>query len=410
MNHKDLVLRLLQFSDQYNINQKDATTLPIKALVLSLKYIDRKALFHTLFPDEYADWDLAERSIGSTNNVLGDAETWLCLLSLLDWPSITDKHKADIELHHKPLAMIKTSLKAHNLDSTGWGTACKVLILQMIQGLQAMHAVELLTSRNLCRNTHESTMKLLAGLYDTKHLPDEYLKTLEYILSLENLTVNEKTLSQTLTTIQTLREEHRVNIKLKNMQATAMRPRLRDRLKCSLLTEHRKEQVDSKMGTWDSYTGYCHAHRFPNTLSDRIKRQLYFLAAQTRWDWTPFVQHLIESKDIEEKVKQLPVIQPDVAVINWVIDNMSMDGRPPFKEMMAFKARCFVSFPVVHVQQMTLTQVLRLYVAAYQSPNIWKDIWKEQIGIISPQIIRDCELFVEANAFAGHHIAGTLAG
>lgn len=410
MSHRDLVLRLLQFSDQYNINQKDATSLPIKALILSLKYIDRRALFQALYPDEYADWDLAERSIGSTNNVLGDAETWLCLLSLLDWPSITDKHRTDIELHHKPLAVIKASLKTHNLDTPGWGTACKVLILQMIQGLQAMHAVELLTSRSLCRNTHESTMKLLAGLYDTKHLPEDYLKTLEYILSQGNLAVNELVLSQTLTAIQTQREEHRANIKLKNIQAAAMRPRLRDRLKSSLLTERRKEQVDSKMGTWDSYTGYCHAHRFPNTLSDRIKRQLYFLAAQTRWDWTPFVQHLIDSRDIEDKVKQLPVIQPDVGVINWVIDNMSMDGRPPFKEMMAFKARCFVSFPVVRVQQMTLTQVLRLYVAAYQSPNIWKDVWKEQIGIISPQIIRDCELFVEANAFAGQHIAGALAG
>lgn len=410
MSHKDLVLRLLQFSDQYNVNQKDTTALPIKALILSLKYIDRKALLQTLYPDEYVDWDLAERSIGSTNNVLGDAETWLCLLSLLDWPSITDKHRTDIELHHKPLAVIKTSLKAHNLDTPGWGTACKVLILQMIQGLQAMHAVELLTSRNLCKNTHESTMKLLAGLYDTKHLPEDYLRTLEYILSSGNLAVNEQALTQTLTTIQTQREEHKANIKLKNMQVTAMRPRLRDRLKSALLTERRKEQVDSKMGTWDSYTGYCHAHRFPNTLSDRIKRQLYFLAAQTRWDWTPFVQNLIDSKDIEEKVKQLPVIQPDVGVINWVIDNMSMDGRPPFKEMMAFKARCFVSFPVVRVQQMTLTQVLRLYVAAYQSPNIWKDVWKEQIGIISPQIIRDCELFVEANVFAGQHIAGTLTG
>ena len=59
---------------------------------------------------------------------------------------------------------------------------------------------------------------------------------------------------------------------------------------------------------------------------------------------------------------------------------------------------------------MTLTQVLRLYIAAYQAPNVWKDVWKEQIGIISPQIIRDCEQFVEANAFAGHSIVAALAG
>jgi hypothetical protein len=410
MSHKDLVLRLLQFSDQYNVNQKDIPALPIKALILSLKYIDKKALFSTLYPDEYADWDLAERTMGVNNNALGDAETWLCLLSLLDWPSLTDRHRTDIETNHKPLAVIKNSLKTQNLDTPGWSTACKVLILQMVQGLQAMHAVELLTSRMLCKNTHESTMKLLAGLYDTKHLPEDYLKTLEHILSPTFLVINEQALSQTLTTIQAQREEHKANLKLRNMQVVALRPRLRDKLKTSLLAERRKEQIDSKLGTWDSYTGYCHAHRFPNTLSDRIKRQLYFLAAQTQWDWTQHVHKLIDSKEIEERVKQLPVLQPDIGVLNWVIDNLGMDGRPPFKEMMAFKARCFLSFPVIRVQQMTLTQVLRLYVAAYQAPNVWKDIWKEQIGIISPQIIRDCELFTESNAFAGDHIAGALTG
>ena len=409
MSYRDLMLRMQQFSNQYNISQKDITALPVKALTLSLKYIDKRALFTALFPEEYADWDLAERTLGTTNNALGDAETWLCLLSLLDWPHITEKHKADIELHHKPLAIIKNTLKAHNLDSPGWGTACRVLILQMIQGLQSMHAIELLTSRALCRNTHESTMKLLAALYDTKHLPEDYLATLEHILSPKCMTTNEQALAQTLTTIQSQHEELKMNLRLRNMQIVALRPRLRDRLKSSLLAERHKEQVDSKMGTWDSYTGYCHAHRFPNTLSDRIKRQLYFLAAQTRWDWTLFVENLIDSKEIGEKVKQLPVIHADIGILTWVIENMSMDGRPPFKEMMAFKARCFASFPMVHVQQMTLTQVLRLYVAAYQAPSVWKDIWKAQVGIISPQIIRDCELFVEANAFAGRHIVGVLA-
>jgi hypothetical protein len=410
MSHRDLVLRLMQFSDQYNINQKDTAALPIKALILSLKYIDKKTLFSLLFPDEFADWDLAERTLGETNNTLGDAEAWLCLLSLLDWPLLTEKHKADIETNHKPLAVIKNNLRAQNLDTPGWTTACKVLILQMIQGLQSMHAIELLTSRMLSKNTHESTMKLLAGLYDTKHLPDDYLKTFGYILSCKCMTVNEQTLAQTLTSIQSQREEHKMNLKLRNMQTMALRPRLRDKLKISLLADHHKEQVDSKTGTWESYIGYCHAHRFPNTLSDKIKRQLYFLAAQTRWDWTPFVQQLIDSKEIEEKIKQLPVHQADTAIINWVIDNLSMDGRPPFKEMMAFKARCFVSFPMVHVQQMTLTQVMRLYVSAYQAPNVWKDIWKTQIGMLSPQIIRDCEAFVEANAFATDNIVSALIG
>ena len=109
-------------------------------------------------------------------------------------------------------------------------------------------------------------------------------------------------------------------------------------------------------------------------------------------------------------MRQHPVIQADCEILNWVIDNLSMDGRAPFKEMMAFKSKCFSSFPVVHVQRMTLTQILRLYVAAYQAPNVWKDVWKAQIGVLSPQIVRDCEAFVEGSAFAAQPIAAALSG
>jgi len=104
------------------------------------------------------------------------------------------------------------------------------------------------------------------------------------------------------------------------------------------------------------------------------------------------------------------VHHPDLSIINWVIENLSMDGRPPFKEMMAFKSRCFASFPVVYVQRMTLTQVLKLYVSAYQPMGLWKDVWKAQIGILSPQIIRDVESFVKEHPVASGYIMDTLVG
>ena len=410
MNHRDLVLRLLQAGDQYNMDAKDLPALLIKATVLSLKFLDRRALFEALFPDHYADWALVERVLGTGHNTLGDAEAWLCLLGLVEWPGLTDKDRAEIEGSHALLAQIKAGLRAHNLDSPGWTTACRVLILQMVQGLQSMHAVELLTSRMLARSTREATMQLLAGLYDTKHLPEAYLRTLSFVLSPQRVAVDEAALAQTMGIITSQREEHRLNLRLKSMQMVALRPRLRDRLKTSLLTEQRKERVDSQLGTWDSYTGFCHAHRFPNNLSDRIKPQLYFLAAQTTWAWGEHLGRFIQGREIEARLRERPVQQPDINVIGWVIENLSMDGRPPFPEMMAFKARCFASFPVIYVQKMTLTQVLRLYVSAYQAPDVWKEVWKAQIGVMSPQIIRDVEAFVAERPFAGEHIVNAMAG
>jgi hypothetical protein len=412
MNSRDLLLRLIKIAEQYNMDQKDLPSLVVKTTTLSLKYIDRRELFELLFPDHYIDWDLATCNL-TTANALGDTEPWLCLLSLFDWPLLNSPHSKEsreIEQNHLPLSQIKASLKATNLDSPGWGTACRVLILQLIQGLQSVHAIEQLTSRMLQRNTRESTMQLLAGLYDSKHIPIVYFKTLAHILSPGLLTVNEPLLNQTMGLITAQREEHRLNLRLKSMQMISLRPRLRDRLKTSLLAGQHQMQVDSKLGTWDSYTGFCHTHRFPNNLSDRVKRQLYFLAAQAHWEWQPHVGRLISNKDMETRVQQHPVLQSDATILGWVIDNLSMDGRPPFPELMAFKARCFNSFPVSYTQKLTLTQVLRLYVSAYQPPNVWKDVWKAQIGMLSPQIIRDIETFVQNNPFAGGRIVDALVG
>jgi hypothetical protein len=408
MNHKDLLLRLLKIGDQFNMDQKDISALLIKTIILSLKYINRRDLFEALFPDHYADWTLLEHA-PSTSNPLGDTDPWLCLLSLLEWPALTDRDR-DIEQNHAPLAQIKAGLKANGLDLPGWTMACRAFILQLIQGLQSIHANEQLTSRVLSRPTRDNTIQFLAGLYDTKHLPSAYANTLAHILSPASIQIDTALLAHTMSIITTQREQHKLNLRMKSMQLVALRPRLRDRLKSSLLTEQNKEQVDLKMGTWDSYTGFCHTHRFPNNLSDRVKRQLYFLASQTHWEWRDHVKHLIKNKDIETRVQLHPVTQPDASVIHWAIETLSMDGRPPFQEMMAFKARCFTSFPVIYVQRMTLTQILRLYVAAYQPQSIWKDVWKAQIGIISPQIVRDCETFAGENAFAGERIVEALVG
>ena len=413
MNHKDLLLGLLKIGEQFNMDQKDIPALLIKTIILSLKYVNRRDLFESLFPDHYADWALLDRATPTANgyaaNPLGDTEPWLCLLSLLEWPALAERDR-DIEQHHTPLAQIKAGLKVNSLDLPGWTMACRAFILQLIQGLQSIHANEQLTSRVLARPTRENTMQFIAGLYDTKHLPSAYAHTLAHILSPSTIQIDTQLLAHTMSIINTQREEHRLNLRMKSMQLVALRPRLRDRLKSSLLTEQNKEQVDIKMGTWDSYTGFCHTHRFPNNLSDRVKRQLYFLASQTHWEWRDHVHRLIKNKDIEARVQQHPVTQPDANVVHWVIETLSMDGRPPFQEMMAFKARCFASFPLVYVQRMTLTQILRLYVAAYQPPSVWKDVWKAQIGIISPQIVRDCETFASENAFAGERIVEALVG
>jgi hypothetical protein len=95
-------------------------------------------------------------------------------------------------------------------------------------------------------------------------------------------------------------------------------------------------------------------------------------------------------------------------VIQRVIEGLGMDGSPPFKAMTEFRKECFSSFPISHVQRMTLSQILQLYVAAYQNPVIWKDLWRQLVGVISVQIIRDLDQFVTNHEFDHEAVMGFI--
>jgi hypothetical protein len=169
-------------------------------------------------------------------------------------------------------------------------------------------------------------------------------------------------------------------------------------------------QVDITLNTWESYTGFCYLHGFPPTLSEAVKTKLYFLASQTGWDWTRHLPKILASGGaLLAKVASHPVSQPDLTILNRVVLGLSMDGAPPFPEMTEFRKSCFASFPVSHTQRMTLTQILQLYVAAYQPPTIWKEVWKRVVGVISVQIIRDVEGFARDVPFAEDAVVRLLA-
>jgi hypothetical protein len=175
--------------------------------------------------------------------------------------------------------------------------------------------------------------------------------------------VDRQALEQTLALCQASLEDRKLSLKLSRMTVMEGRPRLRDRMTSTLRTEEKKAQVDSQLNTWESYTGFSYKHQFAPTLSEKVRSKLYFLASQTRWDWGQYVEMVLPAGGpVCRKVASHPVTQPDLAVILRVLEGLSMDGSAPFEKMTEFRKECFQSFPVTHVQRMTLSQVLRKHV------------------------------------------------
>ncbi len=376
---------------KYSMNVRDLRTLCVKMVVLSMRYADRRRMWDALFPDDFVDWDLVQRG---GFNMLGDLHVWVPLLELFTWEGLERAESAP----NTSLAVLRRATRAHGMDVGTWTLPCQLHIAQLLHGIPVLQVWQVLTCRALKRDTHTQCALLLAGLSDNQFMPAEYEESLRLILG-KGLVIDVSKLEEHLRNASMRRADLSEAFKLKSLSSYHGRPRLRDR---ACATEEQKVQLDVTLGTWESYVGFCQLHQFPNVLSDNVKKRLYFLASQSQWEWRPFVGHVMRYEGgLCERIGKYPVSRPDLPILYQVIDGLCMDGTPPFEEMTAFKNQCFGSFPVSSFQRMTLTQVLKLYVCAYQNPVFWKELWKQQLCLISPQIIKDCEAFVEAHLFAG---------
>ena len=401
MDRHEIVGAMLSTGKRYSIGVQDLRALLIKLVILSVKYVSRRTLWTARFGEDYVDWDLVEAVAGGKRNVFGGCAEWLGLLGFCKWDGLA-KREGEIQAGHPALFGLRRHMRECSLDTGdggAWTLVCKVFLLMLVQGLSCMHALEILTCGVFKRNTHSGCMELLAKQAEHLFTPGQYEAGLQFVL--DHCEADSAGLEQTLALSQALMDDRRLSLKMSRMTVMEGRPRLRDRVTSTLRTEERKAQVDTQLDTWESYTGFSYKHQFPVTLSEKVRSKLYFLASQTRWEWGKYVETVLPSGGaLCARVAAHPVTQPDLQVILKVLEGLSMDGSAPFAQMTEFRKECFQSFPVTHVQRMTLSQILQLYVAAYQAPGIWKECWKHLVGVISVQIIRDTEAFVARIPFA----------
>ena len=395
-----LASTLVNAAENFNTSSTDLKRLVAKLCVLSLRYVDRHELWDTLFgPSEHVDWALIDKC-PANSNILGDLNCWLSLMSLCSWGGL-QQHEGEISTGHQSLSGLRRNMKETGIDaggSEGWTLACQVLIMSLVRGLPGLHTLEMLTCQHFKRNTHSACMELLAKQSDTSFTPEQQGDTMVFVLG--HMQVNTNALQQNLAIVRARSEERKLCLKMKSVVAIQGRPRLRDRLSSTLNTQDSKMQADIALNTWESYAGWSYLHTLPTTLSEGVKHRLYFLSSQTTWNWRDYLRLVLPSAEgILDKVAKYPVTNPDQPVILKVISQLRMDGSAPFPELTDFKVRCFAALPVSHVQRMTQSEILQAYVAAYQSPVIWKDVFRSVVGVLSVSLIRACESFTRATPF-----------
>lgn len=405
MDTKQITDTVIAVAKRYNIDQKDIKKLLLKICIASFKYIDREEMWSMMFDEDFIHWDLVKKH---KENILGDSSTWICLLQFFSWD-----HLQKIEGVMKTSCPMLVALRSHmhtvGLDiekDRGWTLTCKVKILSMLLGVSTLTALDILMCNEFKRSTTQQCMQLITMQAETLYTQEEQADTIKFIL--EKVRVDTNVLEQNFAIHQAIREDTQRSLKVSRMQIVQGRPRLRDRLTHSL--EKRNLTTDDTFSMWETFTGFCYKHQFPPMLSENMKLKLYFMSAQQAWDWRKHLHKVAPGLPmITAKVADYPVTQAELPVIIKIITNLSLDGDKPFAALNHFRVQCFQAFPVSHVQTMTITQFLQLYVAVYQNKAIWKDIWRHVIGVISVQIIKDVEEFVRTTPFADEHFMSVFA-
>lgn len=162
MERHQMLQCMLTTGKNLSIGLGDLRVLLLKLVVISVKYVSRRALWEARFgKDEYVDWDLVE-GLPPCKNVLGSCSEWLGLLRFCRWDELSKKPEALIPgmLLGLRRHMRECSLDAGGTD--GWTLACKAFLLMLVQGVSSMHALEVLTCDAFKRNTHAGCTMLLA--------------------------------------------------------------------------------------------------------------------------------------------------------------------------------------------------------------------------------------------------------
>lgn len=255
------------------------------------------------------------------------------------------------------------------------------------------HVLEQYTSRVLDCPTREFVSGLTARMADYRFTEAEYEASLVWLL--RQCAVRPEFAAE-LDTFFAHRESIASAMRVKHLEVSTGRPRLTDKLSAA-----RRRALDARGGVsgdaMDSFAHWVSRVRFPNTISQRLKRRLYMVMAQPHLDHGAVVARLADDLVVPTVLRE-KIARPEKAVIAEVLENLNIQ-RSPFAELTAFMRSCFRAFPQRDLQAMTLLKYMQLYLAAYQHRDLWRDCWTAIHPLLSYQVIKDVEEFVARTPF-----------
>ena len=375
----------MRFCVDANIDYNQATASMQKYLLAYQRNLQHRVAFDVLFviqqegvKPSFINWNYIEKNLPKL-----DAVHWISIFKYVDFTTVPPLSRSE-------LGVIERNLKCLGIQDD---LTCHVFLIKNINYMTAQLAVERLFCEHDITDAYNKSMRFFAMGADSAFEVAETTATFCHVI--RTCTIRSSELDRQLQFIG-IREQSLVDsFHMKRIQATGHRPRLRSKLA-------NIEKESRSVFDMDQFTSWCHVIRFPAVFSLHMRHRLYFLMSQSLShvpEPMAYVHMMTRDVFVCKALQNTSHIQkPDPDVLHNVISTMNLtDG--PFNELHDFRCACIGGFPITQLNSMHLNDLLRLYVCAYQSPAVWKDIWKQLVPLLSHQIIRDVETFTQRKPF-----------
>jgi hypothetical protein len=372
-------------------------------IVISLKYLDRRLLLESVVPGGYVDWnyvDSAHSILGNKQNLLGDSDMWLHLLPYLDFGKL-QLEPLQLQASFPPIWTLYRTLEESVGHDKDWkfNDTCRLFLLSNLIGIPFKFITERYTTKSLKQHSSEVICcRIMENMAEERHEAGVYLESMRYLLSI--CVVDVAKLELHVQHYRSTVAEQKASWTMKHLRVQT-RPSMRDILEAKRRTGGYKDSMvaeDTGCGAV-TFDAFCNSVRFPNCMSHLLRSRCYLLASQCHFDFRPYTQELLVSAEVAAAINDNAIMHPDEASLGKAINTLTLSIHP-FDELKLFRKNCFLSHASVNSNRFTMTDVLRMYVSAYQHASMWKQLWKTIDPVMSTQISKDVEYFVKQHAFA----------
>jgi hypothetical protein len=381
-----------RFCDDVSVDNKKHANNIQSMILLFQKNVDVREAYRQIFAtDPFLDWAQTEQM--RSLKLYKDTSAWITLLQYVDFVPDEINWKLFVQ-RHKIFSHFQSSLASARLELPQ-NHMVHLFLLLNTANLQALNATEMFFSVMYNRAVKAEALAFFSVWADVPF--DKSDRTNAVVSLLRDFTsVKHEEFHNEIELLHNKESRLEQIFKQKHLQASNLRPKLRSKLK-------QRASQNNALASLDAFKTWCDVIRFPNVFSMINKKRLYFTMSQTRVDRDTYVHKFVQEHDLAATMLQYQVKLPDTDVLVDTIAQTRITSEP-FAELHLFRERCFNSFSMQQTAKLRLNDLLHLYMAAYQPDCVWKAVWKSLFPVLSIQIIRDVESFVQAHPLNHHHV------